>query len=175
MKVAIYVRVSTKDQTTENQILKVKEYCGQQGWEVYQIYRDEGVSGAKQSRPALDQMLQDMRQKKFKAVVTWKYDRLGRSVLHCLQVLEEMKNKNIRFIATSQSIDTSTPMGKYFLTNLLALAEMERELIRERINAGLDRAKAEGKKLGRPVGSKDKNRRRRSGYHLRWQKERGNV
>jgi DNA invertase Pin-like site-specific DNA recombinase len=171
MKVALYLRVSTKDQTNLNQELKLKEYCQREKHEIFNIYKDNGISGTKKSRPALDKMLQDMRQKKFEGVITWKYDRLGRSVLHCLQVLEEMKNKGVRFIATSQSIDTSTPMGKYFVTNLLALAEMERELIRERINSGLDRARAEGKRLGRPKGSKDGKRRRKSGYHLRWNKE----
>jgi DNA invertase Pin-like site-specific DNA recombinase len=170
MKVALYLRVSTKDQTNLNQELKLKQYCKERGYQIVNTYKDNGVSGAKTSRPALDKMLQAMRQGKFEAVITWKYDRLGRSVLHCLQVLEEMRNKGVRFIATSQNIDTSTPMGKYFVTNLLALAEMERELIRERINSGLDRARSQGKRLGRPKGRKDSKRRCKSGYWMRWQK-----
>lgn len=168
MKVAIYCRVSTQDQTTLNQEIELKEYCDREGYEIYNIYKDEGISGSKTSRPGLDKMLQDMRAKKFKAIVVWKYDRLGRSTLHLLQVLEEMNNKGVRLIATSQKIDTSTPMGKYFVTNLLALAEMEREMIRDRINLGLERARKQGKKLGRPKGAKDKKRRRLSGYNLRW-------
>ncbi len=172
MKVALYLRVSTKEQTTLNQELELRNYCKKEGHTIYNIYKDEGISGAKTTRPALDKMLQDMRQGKFEAVVVYKYDRLGRSTLHCLQTLEEMKNKNVRFIATSQNIDTGTPMGRWFVINLLGLAEMERELIRERINSGLDRAKATGKKLGRPAGSKDKKRRTGNGYYLRWAKER---
>jgi DNA invertase Pin-like site-specific DNA recombinase len=172
MKVALYLRVSTKDQTTLNQELKLQEYCQREGHEIFAIYRDNGVSGSKVSRPALDKMLQDMRQKKFEGVITWKYDRLGRSVLHCLQVLEEMKNKGVRFIATSQNIDSGTAIGKFFLVNLLAVGEMERELIRERVNLGLDRARTQGKALGRPKGSKDKGRRPVSGYHIGWLKRR---
>ncbi len=171
MKVALYLRVSTRDQTNLNQKLKLQQYCKEKDYQIVNTYRDDGVSGAKVSRPALDKMLQAMRQGKFEAVITFQYDRLGRSVLHCLQVLEEMRNKGVRFIATSQNIDTSTAMGRYFVTNLLALAEMERELIRERINSGLDRARSQGKKLGRPKGSKDSRRRRKSGYWMRWQKE----
>ncbi len=171
MKVALYLRVSTRDQTNLNQKLKLKQYCEEKGYQIVNTYKDDGVSGVKVSRPALDKMLQAMRRGKFEAVITWQYDRLGRSVLHCLQVLEEMRNKGVRFIATSQNIDTSTAMGRYFVTNLLALAEMERELIRERINSGLDRARSQGKKLGRPKGSRDSRRRRKSGYWMRWQKE----
>ena len=168
MKAAVYLRVSTSEQTTLNQELELKSYCKREGFDIFEIYKDEGVSGAKTSRPALDKMLKDMREKKFEAIIVWKFDRLGRSTKHLLQVLEEMKNKDVRLIATSQNIDTGTPMGKFFFTIMAGFAEMERELIRERILLGLQRRKTQGKPLGRPVGSTDKKRRKRSGYHLRW-------
>ena len=170
MKVAIYLRVSTRDQTTLNQELELKDYCQRNNYEIYKIYKDEGISGIKTSRPQLDLMLQDIRSKLFDAVVVWKFDRLGRSTSHLLQVLEEMKNKGVRLIATSQSIDTETPMGKFFFTILSGFAEMEREMIRERIFLGLERRKKEGKIMGRPQGATDKKRRRHSGYVNRWLK-----
>ena len=169
MKVAIYLRVSTLDQTTLNQELELKEYCDRNSYEIYKIYKDEGVSGAKTSRPQLDLMLQDMRNKLFDAIIVWKFDRLGRSTQHLLQVLEELKNKNIRLIATSQNIDTETPMGKFFFTILAGFAEMEREMLKDRIKLGLERRKKEGKQIGRPKGSKDKSYRKKSGYLLRYQ------
>lgn len=170
MKVAIYVRVSTLDQTTLNQELELAEYCKRNDYEIFNTYKERGISGAKTSRPQLDRMLQDMRNKLFNAVIVWKFDRLGRSTKHLLQVLDEMKNNKVRLIATSQNIDTNTPMGKFFFTILSGFAEMERELIVERIKLGLQRVRKQGRKLGRPQGSKDKNRRRRSGYYLRWTK-----
>jgi DNA invertase Pin-like site-specific DNA recombinase len=168
MKAAIYLRVSTDEQTTLNQQIELLDYCKRNGFEVYKIYKDEGISGTKTSRPALDEMLQDMRNKMFGAVIVWKFDRLGRSTSHLLQVLEELKNKDVRLIATSQAIDTNTPMGKFFFTILSGFAEMERELIVERIRLGLDRAKKQGKALGRRSGSKDKASRKRLGYFERW-------
>jgi len=167
MKAGLYLRVSTTDQTTLNQEIELKRYCELNDIEIYKIYKDEGISGAKTSRPQLDLMLQDMRTQCFDCVIVWKYDRLGRSTLHLLQTLEEMKNKDIRLIATSQNIDSSTPMGRYFITNLLALAEMEREMIRERIKLGLARRKAQGLPVGRQKGAKDKSKRKRLGYFKR--------
>lgn len=168
MKAGLYLRVSTTDQTTLNQELELKRFCEREGIEIYKIYRDEGISGSKTSRPQLDLMLQDVRKGLFDCVIVWKFDRLGRSTAHLLQVLEELKNKQVRLIATSQNIDTLTPMGKFFFTILSGFAEMEREMITERINLGLERRKAQGKKLGRPKGSKDKKYRRKSGYYNRW-------
>ena len=170
MKAGLYLRVSTADQTTLNQELELKKYCENNDIEIFKVYREEGVSGSKTSRPQLDLMLQDIRNKSFDCVVVWKFDRLGRSTAHLLQVLEELKNKSVRLIATSQNIDTSTPMGKFFFVILSGFAEMERELIRERIKLGLERRKKQGKKLGRPVGSKDKGYRKKGGYYLRYAK-----
>lgn len=171
MKAALYLRVSTSEQTTLNQELELKKYCELNNINIYKIYKDEGVSGSKTSRPQLDFMLQDMRNKLFDIVVVWKFDRLGRSTAHLLQVLEELKNKDVRLVATSQSIDTSTAMGKFFFTILSGFAEMEREMLRERVNLGLQRAKKQGKTLGRPKGSKDKGYRKKGGYYLRYTKQ----
>lgn len=170
MKTAIYVRVSTKDQTTLNQELILKEYCKRHEYKIYKIYRDEGVSGSKTSRRGLDLMLQDMRQKYFDVVIVWKLDRLGRSVQHLLQILEELKNKKVRLICTDMNIDTHSPQGKFFFTVIGAFAELEREIIRERINAGLSRARKQGKRLGRPKGAKDKKPRNKLGYMERYSK-----
>lgn len=170
MKAGLYLRVSTQEQTTLNQEIELKKYCEREGIEIYNIYKDEGISGSKESRPQLDLMLQDMRRRCFDAIVVWKFDRLGRSTAHLLQVLEELKNKKIRLIATSQNIDTFTPMGKFFFTILSGFAEMEREMLRERILLGLKRRKKQGKVLGRPRGSKDRKRRKKGGYYLRYTK-----
>jgi len=171
MRGALYIRVSTQDQTTLNQRMELEEFCKNNNIEIVKIYNEEGVSGTKTSRPMLNQMLMDMRKKMFDAIIVWKFDRLGRSTAHLLQVLEELKNRNVRLIATSQDIDTDTPMGKFFFTILSGFAEMEREMIVERIKSGLKRAKKQGKKLGRPKGAKDKKRRRTSGYYLYWNKK----
>jgi len=174
MRVSIYTRVSTQDQTTENQLLQLRKFCQNNNYEIVAEYSDV-ISGSKSSRPELDKMLQAMRNKEFDAIVCWKFDRLGRSTQHLLQVLEEVKNKKVRLIATSQNIDTSTAMGKFFYTILAGFAEMEREMIVERTMLGLERARRQGKKLGRPAGSKDKGRRRKSGYYLRWNSRTNNV
>ncbi len=168
MKVAIYVRVSTADQTTLNQEIVLKEYCMKNGYDVFRVYKDEGISGSKTSRPELDAMLSDMRKKYFDAIIVWKLDRLGRSTQHLLQILEELKNKDVRLICTDMNIDTFTAQGKFFFTVVGAFAELEREMIRERILLGLERRKKQGKILGRPVGSKDKGYRKKSGYFLRY-------
>lgn len=168
MKAGLYLRVSTSEQTTLNQELELQEYCKRNNYEIYKIYKDEGVSGSKTSREGLDLMLQDMRAGYFDCVICWKFDRLGRSTAHLLQVLEELKNKNVRLIATSQNIDTNTPMGKFFFTILSGFAEMEREMIVERIRLGLQRRKKQGKAIGRQKGAKDKARRKRLGYFERW-------
>ena len=167
-KGALYLRVSTAEQTTLNQEIELKKYCENNNIEIFNIYKEEGVSGSKTSRPQLDLMLQDMRKGLFNCVIVWKFDRLGRSTAHLLQVLEELKNRKVRLIATSQNIDTSTAMGKFFFTILSGFAEMEREMITERIKLGLQRRKKQGKPLGRQKGAKDKSRRKRLGYFERW-------
>jgi len=170
MKAALYLRVSTIDQTTLNQELELKDYCKRNNIELSEIYKDEGISGAKTSRPELDRMLQDMRQKRFDSVIIWKLDRLGRSTQHLLQLLQEFQNKGVNLIVTDMNMDTSTPQGKFFFTIIGAIAELEREMIRERIKLGLERRKKQGKSLGRKKGSKDKTKRTRKGYFDRWEK-----
>ena len=171
MKAAIYVRVSTTDQTTLNQEIVLKEYCEKSGFDLYKIYKDEGFSGAKTTRPALDKMLSEMRLKAFDTIIVWKLDRLGRSTQHLLQLLEEFNNKGVRLICTDMNIDTQTAQGKFFFTIVGAFAELEREIIRERIMLGLERRRKEGKVMGRPAGSKDKGYRKKSGYYLRYKKD----
>lgn len=171
MKLALYVRNSTNEekQNPQTQINPLVTRCEREGWQ-YEIFQ-EFASGAKQSRPELDKMMKRIRNREFDAVMVWKLDRLGRSLQHLLQLIEEFKNKNIAFISLTEGFDTSTSQGKLFMQLLGAFAEFERNLIQERINAGLDRAKLEGRTLGRPKGSKDGKVRRKSGYLLRWQKE----
>jgi DNA invertase Pin-like site-specific DNA recombinase len=168
MKAAIYVRVSRADQNTTNQELALREYCDRAKLDVFNVYKDEGVSGMKTERDALDQMLRDMREGKFDTIVVWKLDRLGRSLQHLLLLLEEFQTLKVRLVITTMGVDTETAMGRFFCQVCGAFAEFEREIIIERTNAGLARARAEGKVLGRPKGAKDSRKRRRSGYWQRW-------
>jgi DNA invertase Pin-like site-specific DNA recombinase len=170
MLTALYIRVSTKDQTTLNQEIYLLDYCKRNNFEIYKIYKDEGISGTKTSRAGLDLMLQDMRKKYFDCIVIYKLDRLGRSLQHLLQILEELKNKDVRLICSDMNIDTGTPQGKFFFSVVGAFAELEREIIRERIYAGIERARKQGKNLGRLKGCKDKRPRNKLGYWNRWSK-----
>lgn len=170
MKVAIYCRISTSDQTLDQQRIPLVEHCQREGWE-YELFQ-ETVSGAKASRTELDKLMQGVRTKQFNAVMVAKLDRLGRSLKHLIQLVEEFNNKNVQFICFNPSVDTTTAQGRFFIQIIGAVAELEREFIRERTKSKLDLLKKQGKQLGRPKGSKDKGRRRRSGYHLRW---RGNI
>ena len=172
LKIGVYARVSTKDkgQNIETQLLPMREYCQRNNYEIIEEYLDAGISGVKKSRPAFNKMLEDIRDERINCVLVYKLDRIGRSLSHLLKLFEEFKSKKIEFISLTQNINSSIPEGKMFLRMLMVLAEYERELIVSRINSGLDRARAEGKILGRPNGSKDKKRRRKSGYLLRWQK-----
>lgn len=169
MKIAIYCRVSTKDQTIEQQLAPMEERCKANSWE-YEIFKDV-ISGAKESRTDLDRMLQRLRAKEFKGVMVYKLDRLARSLKHLINLVEEFNNKGIQFICLSPEVDTTTANGRFFIQIIGAVAELERELIRERTKAKLEYLKSEGMILGRPKGSKDKNKRRKSGYYLRWSKE----
>ena len=169
MKVALYIRNSTTEerQNPETQVKPLRERCIRENWE-YQIFQ-EFASGSKESRPELDRMMFRIRNKEFDAVMVWRLDRLGRSVKHLLQLIEEFKNKKVKFISLTEGFDTTTPQGELFFHIAGAFAQFERKLIQERINAGLNRARAEGKKLGRPKGSKDKKQRKKGGYYLRFQ------
>lgn len=164
--VALYVRVSTEEQTTEQQIAPLLRRCEQEGWE-YRIF-EEKISGAKETRPQLDLMLQSIRTKECKALMVYKLDRLGRSTQHLLQILGELRNKGVPFVSLTEGFDTNTPMGQFALTIMAAMAQMERELISERTKQKLAYLKSIGRHIGRPKGAKDKKPRRKAGYNLRW-------
>lgn len=150
-KVALYCRVSTeKSQTTENQVLELKAYCERLGWSIYKVYEDKGISGAQHDRPALDEMLADAAANRFSTLVTWKIDRIARSVVHLLEVLTILRNLGIGFVSTTEAINTESPQGRMLLTFLGGIAEFERELCVERIKSSIARCRAQGIKLGRP-------------------------
>src|SRR5262245_23229960 len=146
------MRVSTKGhgQNTDTQALALREYAERRGFEIIGEYRDEGISGSKDLRPALDRLMKDARARKFDVVIVARFDRFARSVSHLLRALEEFSHLGIDFVSLSESIDTSTPMGKMIFTVLGAVAELERNLIKERVHMGISRARKQGKALGRP-------------------------
>ena len=152
MKAALYARVSTADQTCENQLLELRRYIEARGWSA-QEFVDSGVSGSKENRPALDALLRDAKQRKFDVLVCWRLDRLGRNLRHLVTMLEELTGVGIAFVSLGEGIDCTTPAGKLQLHILAALAEFERGRIRERVMAGLQRARTQGKVLGRPKGA----------------------
>lgn len=145
MRVAIYTRVSTGEQSTENQISQCVRFCEQRGFQVYKIY-DDIISGAKASRPAFNQLLEDMRKDLFGGIVITKLDRIGRSLQHLLSLIEEFSSRGVHFMATTQNIDTSSSMGRLQLQIMGAFAEFERNLISERTKEGLKGKKNIGKR-----------------------------
>jgi len=149
MRAAIYVRVSTLDQHPENQLAELRRYVQARAWTAAE-YVDRGVSGAKDRRPALDQLICDARRRRFDAVVCWRLDRLGRNLKHLITLLEELQALGVAFVSLAEGIDATTPAGKLQMHILGAIAEFERERIRERVLAGLARARTQGKRLGRP-------------------------
>jgi DNA invertase Pin-like site-specific DNA recombinase len=155
MNTAIYVRVSTDDQTTASQEHELRAYCERRAWANLQIYSDQ-ISGAKFVRPGLDALMAAVRAGKVERVIVFKLDRLGRSLPHLALILDELQRHGVALVATSQGIDTSNsnPVGRLQLNVLMAVAEFEREIIRERVNAGLAAARARGVKLGRPAKHK---------------------
>lgn len=154
MRIAIYCRVSTDDQKADLQLDALRQYAETRGVIIYREYIDH-ISGAKVSRPALDEMIEDARRRRFDAVCVWKIDRLGRSVAHLLTILSELQALDVAFVSLQEAIDTGTPAGKMVFTFLGAVAEFERAIIAERVKAGLQAARRRGKKLGRPGQSVD--------------------
>jgi len=150
MRAGLYVRVSTFDQNPENQALELHQYAASRNWPTPQLYQDRGVSGTKSSRPALNDLLRDARRRKLDVVVVWRLDRLGRSLRHLILVLDDLRALGVDFVSLNEGIDTSTPAGRLQLHVLGAIAEFERDRIRERVLAGLARARSQGKQLGRP-------------------------
>ena len=148
-RTAIYERVSTIDQNVGMQDADLKRYCEQRGLEVFKVYCDEGISGTKDRRPALDQLMNDARKRKFDVVLVWRFDRFARSSKHLITALEEFRHCGIEFISYQENLDTSSPMGKAMFSIIAAMAELERGIIAERVTAGLRNAKAKGKQIGR--------------------------
>src|SRR5262245_25130702 len=151
-RVAIYARVSTDGQTTMNQQRELETVAKRHDWKVIEVFRDQGISGknGRERRPAFDQLLQGVTRKDFDIVAAWSVDRLGRSLQHLLNFLSELKAKGIDLYLHQQGVDTSTPAGKALFQMLGVFAEFEHAMITDRVRAGLRRARAQGKRLGRP-------------------------
>ncbi len=149
-RAALYLRVSTTEQTVENQRLAIEGYCKLQNWKIAKVYEDVGVSGAQDRRAGLDALKADVTKGRFDVLCVWKFDRLARSTQHLLETLALLSRYGVDFVSTTEAVDTSTPAGRMVLTFLGAIAEFEREIIRERVVCGLERAKSEGVRLGRP-------------------------
>jgi DNA invertase Pin-like site-specific DNA recombinase len=151
-RVAIYARVSTSNhgQDIGMQTREQHQFADARGWQVFDDYIDQGVSGSKDSRPELNRLMADAHKRRFDVVCVWRFDRFARSVSHLLRALETFQALGIEFVSLSEQLDTSTPTGKMVFTVLGAVAELERSLIAERVRAGLRNAKAKGKQLGRP-------------------------
>ena len=180
MKAAIYGRVSTigKGQDVDLQLRDLRNYDQARGWKIFREYIDNGVSGRKDKRPALDQLMNDAHKKRFDAVLVWRFDRFARSTKHLVTSLDEFNHLGIDFISFMENIDTSSPMGKAMFTITSAIAELEADLIRERVKAGLANAKAKGAKLGRPSPEFDEDelvRLRKTGVSIRGIAERMNL
>lgn len=156
MKVALYCRVSTEDQDANKQEIAMRDYCSKQNYDIYRVYKDV-ISGTKSSRPEFNELLNDMRYRRFNCIMVTKIDRLGRSLQHLLSLLEEFNKKGVHFIAITQNIDSTSATGKLQLQILGAFAEFERNLISERTKEGLRVATGVGKR------GKDKKPRKRRG------------
>lgn len=151
-RVGVYVRVSRGSQTVENQLKDLHEVAERSGWEIVEIYRDEAISGVhgKDKRPGFAALSRDINRKHVDLVAAWSLDRLGRSLKDLLTFLSELEAKGVDLFLYKQGLDTSTPVGRMMFSIIGSFAEYERELIRERVHSGLERAKAQGKILGRP-------------------------
>ena len=152
LRAALYARVSTsnKGQDVGLQLDELRQVAGQRGWVIHAEHVDEGISGSKDSRPELDRMMAAARAGKLDLVAVWKFDRFARSTSHLVTALEEFRVLGVAFVSLREQVDTSTPMGKAMFTIIAAISELERDLIRERVIAGVRRAQAMGKHCGRP-------------------------
>jgi DNA invertase Pin-like site-specific DNA recombinase len=168
-RAAVYVRVSTVDQHPETQLHDLRQFATQRGFHIVQEYTDHGFSGTKARRPALDQLMEDARRHKFDVLMVWSIDRLARSTKHLLQTLDELNGLGIQFLSQREAIDTEGPLGRAIIVIVSAMAELERCIIIERVRAGMRRAAAEGRRIGRAPLDIDKGqvvRDRRSGMSL---------
>jgi DNA invertase Pin-like site-specific DNA recombinase len=147
-RVAIYARVSTKEQSVDMQLNDLERYCRERKYEIYKIYQDS-ISGTKDTRPGLAQMMNDAKKCKFDIVLVWRFDRFARSTKHLVDALYEFRSLGIGFISYQENIDTSSPLGEAIFTIISAMSKLERDIIAERVKGGLRKAKANGKRLGR--------------------------
>ena len=152
MRVGIYGRISTLDkgQDAELQLVPLREYAQARGWTIHKEYVDDGISGAKERRPALDQLMADAKRRLFDAVFVWRFDRFARSTRHLINALHEFRHLGITFISHQENFDTSSPVGEAMFAVIGAMGQLERDIIRERIKAGVALARTRGKQLGRP-------------------------
>jgi len=160
MNAALYARVSTRDkgQDPEMQLTELREFAAKRGWQVVGEFVDLGVSGSKDSRPQLDAMLRLAKVRKLDVIAVWKLDRFGRSLRHLVDTLAELKAVGCAFVSLRDNLDLTTPAGRMMFHVIGAMAEFERELIRERVKAGLAHARSKGQKLGRPKVRRDRDR-----------------
>src|SRR5437016_748269 len=149
-RVAIYARVSTTDQTCDNQLRDLRDYCRARGWTDVREFIDTGISGTKERRPALDKLMAEVKGRHVDVVVVAAFDRFGRSVRHLVEALDLFRHLGVEFISLREQIDTGTSLGQAIYVIISAISALERSLIVERVKSGLRRARAEGKRLGRP-------------------------
>lgn len=152
-RVGIYLRVSTKDQTTENQLRELRQVAERAGWDLVRVFEDAGISGAKgrDQRPSYDALLKAVARREVDLVAAWSVDRLGRSMQDLVAFLEDLKGHGADLYLHQQALDTTTPSGRALFGMMAVFAEFERAMIQDRVNAGLARARAQGKRLGRPT------------------------
>jgi DNA invertase Pin-like site-specific DNA recombinase len=139
------------------QLAELREYAGRRGWQIVEEFTDQGWSGSKESRPALNRLMSDACRRRFDAILVWKIDRFGRSLKHLVNALAELAALGVAFVSLRDNLDLSTPSGRLMFQIIGAMAEFERSLIQERVKAGLRNAKAKGRRLGRPAVVVDKN------------------
>jgi DNA invertase Pin-like site-specific DNA recombinase len=151
MHVALYARVSTSDQDSELQLVELRRYATARGWTVAEEFVDHGVSGSLASRPALDRLRAAARRRDVDAVVVWRFDRFSRSITDLVASLEEFRTLGVAFVSIHEQIDTGSPTGRVVFAVVAAMAEFEREILRERVRAGMARARERGIRLGRPL------------------------
>ena len=155
-RVVFYLRVSTLDQRPENQLADLQQLAHQRGWTVVEMYTDHGFSGARARRPGLDRLLADARRGRFDVVAVWACDRMARSTRHFLEVLDELSHLKVEFVSCREQLDTGGPLGRAVVIIISAIAELERNLIIERVRAGMRRAQLEGVRIGRRPADVDR-------------------
>lgn len=148
-RAVLYARVSTNDQNCDTQLLDLRQLAGQRGFEIVETYLDHGISGTRARRPGLDKLMADASRHRFDVVLVWAADRLARSVRHFLETLDELNRLQIEFVSFRENLDTGGPLGRAVIVIVSAVAQLERDLIIERVKAGMRRARLEGRHLGR--------------------------